>query len=109
MTGGEFLAWAQTQGARYEFDGFRPVATTGASVNHSHIVRNIHRSLYAWLRGSVCHPMGPDDGVPVEALSGLLLERHKKSAEQIAASSSRGVKPSHTLQKYVTARSWKDG
>jgi Uma2 family endonuclease len=63
MTRGEFLAWAQTQGARYEFDGFQPVAMTGASVNHNHIVRNIHRALYARLRGSGCLPLGPDDGV----------------------------------------------
>ena len=63
MTRGEFLAWAQAQGARYEFDGFQPVAMTGASVNHNHIVRNIHRALYARLRGSGCLPLGPDDGV----------------------------------------------
>jgi Uma2 family endonuclease len=63
MNRGEFLAWAQRQGARYEFDGFQPVAMTGASVNHNHIVRNIHRALHTRLRGSGCHPMGPDDGV----------------------------------------------
>jgi len=63
MIRGEFLAWAETQGARYEFDGFQPVAITGASVNHNHIVRNIRRALYERLRGSGCHPMGPDDGV----------------------------------------------
>ena len=63
MTRGKFLAWAQRQGARYEFDGFQPVAMTGASVNHNHIVRNTYRALYARLRGSGCHPMGPDDGV----------------------------------------------
>jgi len=63
MTQDEFLAWAQTRGVRYEFDGFQPVAMTGASVNHNHIVRNIHRALYARLRGSGCYPMGPDDGV----------------------------------------------
>ena len=53
MTQEEFFAWAQIQGARYEFDGFQPVAMTGASVNHNHIVRNIHRALYArlsWIR-----------------------------------------------------------
>jgi Uma2 family endonuclease len=63
MTREEFFAWAQLQGARYEFDGFQPVAMTGASVNHNHIVRNIHRALYARLRGSGCLPLGPDDGV----------------------------------------------
>jgi hypothetical protein len=63
MTREEFFAWAQLQGARYEFDGFQPVAMTGASVNHNHIVRNIHRALYARLRGSGCLRLGPDDGV----------------------------------------------
>ena len=63
MTRAEFFLWAQTQGARYEFDGFQPTAMTGASVNHNHIVRNIHRALYTRLRGSGCMPLGPDDGV----------------------------------------------
>ncbi len=63
MTREEFFAWAQTQDTRYEFDGLQPVAMTGASVNHNHIVRNIHRALYAGLRGSGCLPLGPDDGV----------------------------------------------
>src|SRR5215471_7525189 len=58
MTRGEFLAWAQRQGARYEFDGFQPVAMTGTSVNHNHIV-----TFYGRLRGSGCFPLGPDDGV----------------------------------------------
>lgn len=63
MTRAEFFLWAQTRGARYEFDGFQPVGMTGASVNHNHIVRNIHRVLYARLAGSGCMPFGPDDGV----------------------------------------------
>ena len=63
MTRGEFFSWAQAQGARYEFDGFEPVAMTGASINHNHILRNIHRALDARLRGSSCFPLGPDDGV----------------------------------------------
>jgi hypothetical protein len=45
MTREEFFAWAQLQDAHYEFDGFQPVAMTGASVNHHHIVRNIHSAL----------------------------------------------------------------
>jgi Uma2 family endonuclease len=63
MTREEFFAWAQLQGARYEFDGFQPVAMTGASVNHNHIVGNIHRALYGRLTSSGCLPLGPDDGV----------------------------------------------
>ena len=69
MTREEFFAWAQIQGARYEFDGFQPVAMTGASVNHNHIVRNIHRALYARLRGSACLPLGPDEQCPLSAVS----------------------------------------
>jgi len=63
MTREEFFAWARIQGARYEFDGFQPVAMTGASLNHNHIVRNIQRALYARLRGSGCLSLEPDDGV----------------------------------------------
>ena len=63
MNRAEFFRWAQARGARYEFDGFQPIAMIGASVNHNHIVRNIHRALYARLSGSGCMPMGPDDGV----------------------------------------------
>ena len=30
----DFLAWAEGQDARYEFDGDRPVAVTGGTNNH---------------------------------------------------------------------------
>jgi len=63
MTREEFFGWVQTQDARYEFDGFQPVAMTGASVNHNRIVRNLHRALHGRLGGSGCEPMGPDDGI----------------------------------------------
>ncbi|HSU05993.1 MAG TPA: Uma2 family endonuclease [Acetobacteraceae bacterium] len=63
MTREQFFAWAEAQDKRYEFDGFQPVAMVGSTINHNHIVRNIHRSLYARLIGSGCLPMGPDDGV----------------------------------------------
>ena len=36
MTREEFFAWAQIQGARYEFDGFQPVAMTGIGQPQPH-------------------------------------------------------------------------
>jgi Uma2 family endonuclease len=63
MTREEFLDWAAAQRERHEFDGFQPVAMTGGTVNHSHIVVNILSALRARLRGSSCRPLGPDAGV----------------------------------------------
>jgi Uma2 family endonuclease len=60
---GQFFSWAETQAERYEFDGTQPVAMTGGTVNHGIIMRNLHRSLDAGLRGSPCQPLGPDVGV----------------------------------------------
>jgi Uma2 family endonuclease len=59
----QFFAWAASQEGRYEFDGFQPVAMTGGTVNHSRVVRNLHRALDARLRGGPCEPLGPDAGV----------------------------------------------
>ena len=58
-----FFGWAESQDARYEFDGAHPVAMTGGTVNHSRIAQNIHAALRARLRGSSCEPLGPDAGV----------------------------------------------
>jgi Uma2 family endonuclease len=63
MTREAFFDWAQAQDARYEFDGFQPVAMTGGSINHSRITAALHRALYARLKGSGCEPLGPDAGV----------------------------------------------
>ena len=63
MTRAQFFAWAQAQDGRYEFDGFQPVAMTGGTVRHGTMTNNIHRALYARLRGSGCRAMGPDAGV----------------------------------------------
>lgn len=63
MTREEFFDWAQARDARYEFDGFEPVAMTGGSINHNLITLNSHRALYARLKGSGCRPLGPDAGV----------------------------------------------
>ena len=41
----EFLAWERKQELRYEFDGFRAVAMTGGSLNHSAIATNVIAAL----------------------------------------------------------------
>ncbi|MSP01480.1 MAG: Uma2 family endonuclease [Acetobacteraceae bacterium] len=63
MTRDEFLTWAEVQMARYEFDGFEPVAMTRGTIGHSRITRNIHTALGPRLKGSSCEPLGPDAGV----------------------------------------------
>lgn len=59
----EFFAWAAGQEGRFEFDGLRPVAMTGGTVNHALIMQNVHAALRSRLRGSGCRPLGPDAGV----------------------------------------------
>ena len=59
----QFLAWAETQRERYEFDGHEPVAMTRGTVGHSRITRDIAAALGARLKGSGCEPLGPDAGV----------------------------------------------
>jgi Uma2 family endonuclease len=63
----QFFAWASSQEGRYEFDGFQPVAMTGGNNRHAVIMRNLHRSLDAWLRTGPCQPLGPDAGVATVA------------------------------------------
>jgi Uma2 family endonuclease len=63
MTRDQFFDWAEAQDARYEFDGFEPVAMTGGNLNHNSIAFNIHRALHARLRGTGCRPRGLDAGV----------------------------------------------
>jgi Uma2 family endonuclease len=59
----EFFAWTSSQEGRHEFDGFKPVAMTGGTVNHALIMRCLHRALDLRLRGRPCQPLGPDAGV----------------------------------------------
>lgn len=59
----QFLAWAERQDGRFEFDGFQPVAMTGGNAGHSRIITNIHAALRARLRGTPCDYYGPDLGV----------------------------------------------
>ncbi len=63
MTRAQFFAWAEARGSRYEFDGIAPVAMVGGTINHNQIGLNIHRALYARLKGSPCRALGPDAGV----------------------------------------------
>jgi Uma2 family endonuclease len=59
----QFFSWAENQDARYEFDGFQPVAMTGGNAGHSRVIRRLHRALDARLLGGPCEPLGPDAGV----------------------------------------------
>lgn len=63
MTRDEFLAWADVQEERYEFDGVGPVAMTGGSLGHSDITGNINRHLRNRLEGMACRALGLDAGV----------------------------------------------
>jgi Uma2 family endonuclease len=84
-----FLAWAETRtdDARYEFDGFRPVAMAPATLGHNEIGRNIRETLRSrlpkrrhcerseaippgWSMG--CWPYGPQQ--PIETVGGALRE-----------------------------------
>ena len=63
MSREEFFAWAQVQDARYEFDGFEPVAMMGGSINHSRMCQNIYFALRSRLSSGGCWPFGPDAGL----------------------------------------------
>ena len=63
MTRAEFFAWVPPDDRRYEFDGFRPVAMTGGSINHNRISQNLWAALRARLRGTGCEALGPDAGL----------------------------------------------
>jgi Uma2 family endonuclease len=59
----QFFAWGGHQEGRWEFDGFRPVAMTGGTLNHNIITQNMIAALRGRLSGGACRPMGPDAGV----------------------------------------------
>ena len=63
MTRDQFFDWAEAQDARYEFDGFQPVAMTGGNLNHNDIALNLHHALRTRLRGTRCRARGLDAGV----------------------------------------------
>lgn len=60
MTLDEFLAWERRQELRYEFDGVRPVAMAGGTVEHSEIATNLVRALGDRLRGQRCRAFRGD-------------------------------------------------
>lgn len=63
MTCDRFLAWAETQDQRHEFDGFRPVAMTGGTIRHNRLQRRLLACLEARLGGGPCEALGPDVAV----------------------------------------------
>jgi Uma2 family endonuclease len=66
----QFLAWADAQETRYEFDGAAPVAMTGGTAAHAAITTNLLAALRARLRGTPCRPLGPDAGL--ETVNGAI-------------------------------------
>lgn len=74
MTLDEFLAWEERQEARWEFDGFRPVAVgetgvspeVGGTAAHSAIQRNLAISVGGRLRGTPCRFYGSDLKIEVD-------------------------------------------
>ena len=65
MTQDEFFAWADTyaEDRKYEFDGFRPVAMTGGTLNHSRIIQALCFALRSRLLGSDAEVFAQDAGV----------------------------------------------
>jgi Uma2 family endonuclease len=62
-TEAQFLDWAAARDARYEFDGFRPVAMTGRSIRHDTITTNVAIALRRRLDGAGCSSHGPNAGI----------------------------------------------
>ncbi len=58
-----FFSWAETQEARYEFDGIQPVAMTGGNLNHASLIINLTTALRTRLRGGPCKPFGSEAGI----------------------------------------------
>jgi Uma2 family endonuclease len=63
MTREAFFDWAEAQSARFEFDGFQPVAMTGENLDHNRIALNIHMAARSRLRNGGCEAFGLDAGV----------------------------------------------
>jgi Uma2 family endonuclease len=66
MTLADFLAWEERQELRYEFDGFEPVAMTGATIAHDQITFELRNALNARLVGKRCRPLGPNVKIMVD-------------------------------------------
>lgn len=66
MSAEEFLAWEEAQELRWEFDGVRPVATTGCSAEHEIVRAALRAVLRERLRGGPCRVWGPTMKVQVQ-------------------------------------------
>jgi Uma2 family endonuclease len=66
MTLAEFLDWEERQELRYEFDGFQPVAMTGATARHELIGNRLRTLLTTRLDGKPCRAWGPTTKVAVQ-------------------------------------------
>ncbi len=65
----EFLAWEERQEFRHEFDGLRPIAMVGGTLNHSIIALNIAGTLRDRLRGKPCRAFV--EGVKIEVAGSI--------------------------------------
>lgn len=65
MTLSEFLDWEERQPHKHEFDGFQPLAMTGASYAHARIQRNLAIAIGGRLAGSRCEFLGSDAKIAV--------------------------------------------
>jgi Uma2 family endonuclease len=65
MSLAEFLEWEERQPAKYEFDGFGPVAMVGVSEAHALIQSNLLREVGNRLQGSPCRIYGSDIKIKV--------------------------------------------
>ena len=71
----QFLTWAEAQpeGARFEFDGVRPVAMAPSTGGHNRVGRNIREAIRPRLPGGTpCDTYGPQDAI--ETVGGALRE-----------------------------------
>ena len=66
MTLDEFLDWERRQELRYEFDGTRPVAMTGGTVEHSEIATSLVEALRRRSAGKPCRAFRGDLKVLLE-------------------------------------------
>ncbi len=62
----QFLAWEEGQEMRWEFDGVRPVAMTGGTLEHETIGTNLRALLHERLRGKPCRVLGPTAKIEVQ-------------------------------------------
>ena len=67
MSTDEFLAWSPYQEDRHELIDGVPVAMTGATRRHDHIVMNVHALLVPQLRGHRCRSFSADTAVRIPA------------------------------------------